>query len=229
MPEFLSPIDDTRKTLTAQVHERIREAILNRVLKPGERIDQNKLAEELNVSLVPVREALKGLEAEGLVSIIPRRGAFVTTVSLEDLDDLYFARQIIEGEAIFHAVPYLTDKDFAQMDRFIIQMRQSTDAEDIGQFMEINRQFHMLIYNGLGNRHLLQLIQNLWERSELYRYRFMFVARSAESIHQEHEEIVSACRARDAVRAKELAVMHIRHTQDGLHRELVSEFLQDSD
>ncbi|MEP6988473.1 MAG: GntR family transcriptional regulator, partial [Chloroflexota bacterium] len=86
------PIEDSRRTLAAQVQERIREAILKQTLKAGERIDQNKLAEQLQVSMAPIREALKGLEAEGLVMIQPRRGAFVVEVSISDMDKLYFTR-----------------------------------------------------------------------------------------------------------------------------------------
>jgi DNA-binding GntR family transcriptional regulator len=211
------------KTLAAQVQERIRDSILNRVLKPGERIDQNKLADMLNVSLVPVREALKSLESEGLVSIIPRRGAFVTEVSMEHLDDLYWARQVIEGEAVFHAVPCLLPSDFEAMERLIGQMEQATDAHDIHKFMELNRHFHQVIYDRLNNQHMLQTILSLWERSELYRYRYMFVLHNAERVHGEHRALVQACRSGDAALAKQLAIEHIAHTQRGIHGELEAE------
>jgi len=113
------PIEDSRRTLAAQVQERIREAILKQTLKAGERIDQNKLAEQLQVSMAPIREALKGLEAEGLVMIQPRRGAFVVEVSISDMDKLYFTRGLIEGEAIYHAVPSLTEANFAELQEMI--------------------------------------------------------------------------------------------------------------
>ncbi len=216
----LPAIDTSTRTLAAQVQERIREAILNRVLLPGHRIDQNKLAEDLNVSIVPVREALKSLEAEGLVSIIPRRGAFVTEVSQEHLDDLYFAREVIEGEAVFHAVPHLKAEDFAVLHDLICQMEAATQAQDIKKFMLLNRDFHMRIYLALNNQHLIQTIESLWERSELYRYRYMFVIHNADEVHSQHHALVEACAAGDAARAKMIAMEHIRHTQDGLHREL---------
>jgi DNA-binding GntR family transcriptional regulator len=217
------PIALSKATLAAQVQERIREAILNHVLKPGQRIDQNKLAEELEVSLVPVREALKGLEAEGLVSIIPRRGAFVTEISLEDLDDLYFARTLIEGAAIYQAVPCLNESHFARLRELAAQMEQATRDHDIRLFMALNRDFHMTIYQALGNNHLLQCITNLWERSELYRYRYMFVLRNADRVHEEHRAIIAACEDHDAARAQDLAMQHIRHTQQGLKEKIVEE------
>src|SRR5215213_8800677 len=126
-----SPIEDSRRTLAAQVLERIREAILRQTLKPGERIDQIKLTDELKVSMAPIREALKDLEAEGLVTIYPRRGAFVTEMSVDDLDKLYFARAIIEGETIYHAVPLLTDDDLSRLDGYVSGMKQATLGDDV--------------------------------------------------------------------------------------------------
>src|SRR3954471_1428697 len=130
-----TPIEDDRRTLAAQVQERVREAILKQRLKPGDRIDQNKLADELGVSMAPVREALKGLEAEGLVTIQPRRGAFVVEVSISDMDKLYFTRGLIEGEAIYHAVPYLTDTHFAELQEMIDAMRRATSVNDITTYI----------------------------------------------------------------------------------------------
>ena len=211
------PIEDSRRTLAAQVQERIREAILKQTLKAGERIDQNKLAEQLQVSMAPIREALKGLEAEGLVMIQPRRGAFVVEVSISDMDKLYFTRGLIEGEAIFHAVPNLTDAHFDELQEMIDAMRRATSINDITTYIGLNHQFHVRIYGVLDNPHLMQVIQTLWERSELYRYRYMFMTRDTESIHQEHDGILEACRLRDQKLAKERAQEHIYLTQRGLH------------
>src|SRR5207247_6020739 len=95
----IEPIEDNKKTIAGLGLERIRDAILSSTLTAGSRIDQGKLASDLNVSIVPVREALKKLETEGFVHIVPRRGAFVTQTSISDLEDLYFARAEIEGQA----------------------------------------------------------------------------------------------------------------------------------
>jgi DNA-binding GntR family transcriptional regulator len=214
------PIEEHRRTLAAQVQERIREAILKQTLKAGERIDQNQLAEQLQVSMAPIREALKGLEAEGLVMIQPRRGAFVIEVSLTDMDKLYFSRGLIEGEAIYNAVPLLTDGDFTALEDMTKAMRRATDANDINTYISLNRQFHTQIYDALDNQHLMQVIQLLWERSELYRFRYMFVTRDHERIHQEHDDILEACRLRNQELAKERAIQHITLTQHALHDQL---------
>src|SRR5262245_27281263 len=136
-----APMENSNKTLAALVHERIREAILTHALKPGTRIDQNQVAEYLKVSLAPVREALKGLEAEGLVRIYPRRGAFVAEISISGLDELYFARALIEGETIYHAVPLLTDADFKKLQNLIDRMKQATSGDDVSTYIGLNREF----------------------------------------------------------------------------------------
>ncbi len=223
MSNVLQPIEESRRTLAAQVTEQIRHAILNRALAPGSRINQNQLAEDLNVSLVPIREALKTLESEGLVKIIPRRGAFVTEISLDDLDELYFARQLIEGESIRIALPRLNADDFAFLQQTIDAMKRATEIGDIQSFMKLNRNFHMCIYQKTNNRHLLQIIDILWERSELYRYRYMFVIRNAETIHREHEAILVALKDRDADLAVQLARDHIWHTHNGLYENIVKD------
>jgi DNA-binding GntR family transcriptional regulator len=212
------PIEDSRRTLAAQVQERIREAILSQALKPGQHIDQERLREELQVSMSPIREALRALEAEGLVTIQPRRGAFVVAVSVNDMDELYFARQLIEGEAMYHAVPHLTDADFAQADSLIEAMCRATDAGDVNGYIACNRQFHLHLYSALNNQHMLQVIRMLWERSELYRYRYMYTTHSAERVHREHMHILEACRQRDAALAKQRAQQHILLTQQELDR-----------
>ncbi len=228
MQRKLSDKASPNKTVTQQVTESIRMRILHQELPPGDRIDQNSLAEDLDVSLVPVREALKTLEAEGLVKIIPRRGAFVTEVSPDHLNDLYRARQLIEGEAAYHAVDSLTANDIATLRSLHHSMRAATQDKDIAQFFALNRQFHMSIYQHVGSTHYLELVISLWERSELYRYRYMFVAKNHENAHRDHESIIQACENRDRDRAKQLIVDHIQHTLDGLHLEVANQ-LTDSE
>ncbi len=213
-----TPIENTNKTLATLVHERIREAILTQTLKPGARLDQNQIAEFLNVSLAPVREALKGLEAEGLVTIYPRRGAFVADISMTDLDELYFARALIEGETIYHAASQLTEANLKNLQDLIDRMRQATADGDINTYIVLNREFHLGIYNALNNQHLIQVIHNLWKRSELYRYRYMSVSHDTERVHREHQTILDACKRRNQADARVAAMMHIQGTQQELHK-----------
>jgi DNA-binding GntR family transcriptional regulator len=144
----------------------------------------------------------------------------VVEVSVDDMDELYFTRRLIEGEAMLHAVPHLTDADFDQLERMIGDMRLATNQSDIKTFISLNRQFHLHFYTALGNQHLLQVIRMLWERSELYRYRLMFTTHNSERVHREHAGILEACRQRDAELAKSRAQSHILSTQQELDSSL---------
>lgn len=217
MSSLFIPIENSNKTLAAHVHTRIREAILTGELKSGARVDQNQIAASLNVSLAPVREALKGLEGEGFVTIVPRRGVFVANASIANLDELYFARALIEGETIYQAVPHLTSDGLTKLQELVDRMKAVSTAGDINAYIALNREFHLGIYRVLSNQTLLQIIQNLWERSELYRYRYMFIAHNPQRVHQEHQLILDFCVRRDQTGAREAAMKHIQLTQDELH------------
>jgi DNA-binding GntR family transcriptional regulator len=136
------------------------------------------------------------------------------------MDELYVARAMIEGEAIYHAVPRLTEQDFAALQQIIEQMVQATKAGDISSYIALNRDFHLHIYDALDNQYIVQVIHNLWKRSELYRYRYMYVAHDHERVHREHQNILDVCRTRDQAAAREAAVKHIQGTQYELHEQL---------
>jgi DNA-binding GntR family transcriptional regulator len=129
---------------------------------------------------------------------------------------------------MFRVVPLLNEDHFAQLRGLIDQMKGCTQAEDFKQFMTLNRRFHLTIYEALGNQHLLETVTGLWERSELYRYRYVLVLHNAENVHREHEGILRACEAGDSALAKQLATEHILHTQQWLHEELAAAQPQDN-
>ncbi|MBZ0288427.1 MAG: GntR family transcriptional regulator, partial [Anaerolineae bacterium] len=219
----IQPIEDTKKTVTAIVQERVRQAILDGLLIAGARIDQNQLANDLNVSLVPVREALKMLEGEGFVQIIPRRGAFVTQASMDDMHDLYFTRQILEGQAAYHAAPHLTDDHIARLNRLYDDMGEALAEHDYHGFMEFNRQFHFVIYNESRSRYLTNIIISLWDLAERYRYRYVFLKDQGEVIQREHRAIIAACEARDSKQLRDAIIYHMQRTLVGIQAYMANE------
>lgn len=218
----LQPIEESKKTIAAIVQERVREAILDGILPAGSRIDQNQLAVDLNVSIVPVREALKKLEAEGFVQIIPRRGAFVTETSLDDMQELYFARAIVEGQAAYHAAEKLTDEDLQVLDKLMVEMTVALEKQDYTQFMESNHRFHFLIYDTAGSRYLSNMITGLWELAERYRYRYVFLKDQASVIQSEHQAILDACHAKDSKRLRDSIIYHMQQTLAGVKGYILS-------
>jgi len=212
----LLPIEANKKTIAAIVQDRVREAIMSGELVPGSRIDQVLLAKNLDVSLVPVREALKMLEGEGFIKIIPRRGAFVTSISIRDMEDLYFTRQILEGQIAFYAAPKLTDADLTSLTDLTIQMESVLQAEDFATFTLLNRQFHFTICRAAGSHHAMNSIISLWDLSERYRYRYMFIHDQGQAIKREHRIILEACVARDGQRLQQAIIFHMNQTRDGI-------------
>jgi DNA-binding GntR family transcriptional regulator len=217
-PQRIEPIEENKKTISAMVQERIRDAILNGTLPAGSRLDQNRLAEDLNVSLVPVREALKKLEGEGFVQIIPRRGAFVAESSPEDMEDLYFTRAMLEGQAAYHAAGKLSDADLAKLDQLFRIMGTALAADDFVYFNQTNRDFHFTIYRAAGSKYLLSMIENLWDLAQRYRYRYMFLKNQAAVIQAEHQAILDACHARNAKGLRDAMSYHMHQTYLGVRR-----------
>lgn len=216
MSDRIQPIEESRKTIALIVQDRIRDAILSGLLKPGSRIDQNQLASDLNVSLVPVREALKKLEGEGFIQIVPRRGAFITNTSLEDMEDLYFARTLLEGQAAYHAAEKLTAEAFEHLEALIQEMDMALVSDDKNRYMRANRDFHFTIYDSVGSHYLSNMINGLWDLALRYRYRYMLLQNQADVLHQEHEAILEACKARDARALRDAVVHHMQQTLVGV-------------
>ena len=219
---MIQPIEDTKKTIAGIVQERIRDAILTGNIPAGSRIDQAQLAQDLNVSLVPVREALKKLEGEGFVQIIPRRGAFVTATSVKDMEQLYFARALLEGQAAYHAVDKLKTQDFKRLEELVRLMERSLQDHDYIKFNADNRAFHFTIYEATNNSYLMNMIAGMWDLAERYRFRYLVLRDQSEIIQQEHQMILDACLRRDAAGLRDAIVAHMNRTFDGIRTHLAS-------
>ncbi len=216
MKSSIIPIEDNKKTITAIVRERIREAILSGELPAGSRLDQAQLANDLQVSLVPVREALKALDAEGFVKIIPRRGAFVADASTKDIEDLYFARQTLEGDTAFNAANHLSEDNLDTLQILIKKMTAELQQHDYVAFMSSNRQFHFTIYSAVNNQYLLNMITALWDLAERYRFQYIFVEDHGAVIQDEHQKIFEACVERDQDKLREAIVNHMQRTLEAI-------------
>lgn len=218
MNRMLKPIDDGIKTVSGIAQERIREAILKGTLPPGTRIDQNQLAADLNTSLIPVREALKSLASEGLVQIIPRRGAFVADFSLDDLENLYEARLMFEGQVAAKAATRLTDEEIETLGTISEAMQSALADGKYDDFTLLNRRFHFIIYSAAHNHHLTDMLSSLWDMAERYRYRYQYILDEHATVNADHQEIVEACAAHDAERLRTAIDNHILRTLSGMRQ-----------
>ena len=212
-------------TVTSYVLDSLREGILAGRYALGSRLDQQALASELGVSVIPVRESLRQLQAEGLVSIYPRRGAFVTQLSAGDLEEIYLIREVLEGLSTQLAVPNLVPETLADLAGTIKLMERATAARDFGQLFELNRIFHFSIYKASRRPLLLQMISSLWDRSSLYRRLYTYLPERAGQALTEHQEIYAACQAGDAATASRAVRRNIRQTVAGIQEKLEADGL----
>jgi DNA-binding GntR family transcriptional regulator len=200
---------------TAEIHGRLREAILHGELPAGSELSQVKLAEDFGTSRGPVREALRLLQREGLVVAELNRRVRVAPFSAADLEELYALRIVNEALGIRATVPHLRPEDFADLHRALDEMEQLIGS-DVGSWEKVHRRFHHTLIAYSGAR-LVRMCDQLSDHAE--RYRLVYVAQDprAWSIGAaEHREIVAACEAGDAAGAADAIALHLARTAAGV-------------
>lgn len=217
----VTPLPRARKVETVgdQVLDHIRDAILSGRLAAGTRIDQNALSAELGVSIIPVRESLRQLEAEGLIEKRPYRGAFVAALSMTELVDIYITRESLEELAARLAVPRLTTESLTALGQLLSEMESATSAGDRAALFDLNGTFHFTLYAASGNAILCQIIEGLWDRSSVYRRRFTFMPERAQQALEEHRRILDACRRGDVEAAGREVRANVNHTTRAISEE----------
>ena len=206
------------------VFNTLRQAILKGELKPGERLMEIQLAEKLGVSRTPIREAIRKLELEGLVLMIPRRGAEVAKISHKNLQDTLEVRGALEELATDLACQRISDEELRELsaaeDHFQKVVKNGGTEIEIAEADEV---YHDIIYKASGNEKLVQMINNL--REQMYRYRLEYIKDEAKRgiLVHEHEEILQAIRIRDLIRAKTLMKEHIDNQEMTVSQNLVEE------
>jgi DNA-binding GntR family transcriptional regulator len=202
-----------RRTTADTVAQLLRNEIQRGVLSPGTRLRQNEVAQRFGVSTTPVREALALLQAEGLVRIDPHRGALVFHPTVADLQESYEIREALESLAVTKAIPLLTPEMIDNLQDLIDRMRKE---EDETVWVELNNQFHLRLYEASGMPRLCSIIANLRDSSSTYIHMFAAHDLPEHRADDDHQEILDACAAGDARRARKAVGSHITHTVTGL-------------
>lgn len=202
---------------SVRVAEGIRAGIVSGEYTPGSRLRQEEIAERFGASRVPVREALKMLEAEGLVTLVPNAGAWVSHLTLAECEEVYQTRERLEPLLMRYSLPHLTPRDVHELERLAEQMAQT---DDVAEFLQLDRQFHMLSYSGAHTLVLNDLVTRLWNTTQPYRraYTLMIDAHNQRIVHDEHHLLVTAVREGDADGAERTVESHIRRTRRLLAR-----------
>lgn len=189
----------------------LRQAILRGELKPGERLMEIQLANKLGVSRTPIREAIRKLELEGLVLMIPRKGAEVAEITEKNLRDVLEVRESLEVLAVQLACERMTEEELEVLKEAAQAFEAVIESNDITKIAEADVSFHDVVYNATNNQRLIQLLNNL--REQMYRYRVEYLKRSEArpNILREHEALIGFIEARDKEQASENICKHIEN------------------
>jgi DNA-binding GntR family transcriptional regulator len=190
------------------IYRTLRERILSNELVSGTRLVLRQLANQFDASDIPVREALRMLERDGLVEMVPYRGARVTTLTAREIEETYFIRGHLESIATGLAAERITDAELTVLDGLMTRMRGAVEAQDGPRFSELNQEFHRTIIDACGNGMLRDLAMDIWQRHSGFQRVFRMVPGRLAASQAEHEGIMAALRARDTERAAKLALWH---------------------
>jgi len=211
------------KTRTQVVVEVLREKILSGEIAAGEPLRQSALAEQLNVSRIPVREALLQLEAEGLVKFEPHKGATATELSVEQVTELFELRALIEADLLTKAIPKLEDEDLLKAEKVLDELESAFKHDDaVGTWSELNTRFHTCLYSPAGRPHTLEVVHGLNTNCDRYIRLQLLLAGGIPQAEQDHRELLSLCKNGDIDKAVKLLRAHILHAAEAI-RELVAQ------
>lgn len=198
------------------VYETLREAIIKQFLRPGERIMEQDLAAEMGVSRTPVREAIRKLELEGYVVMIPRKGAYVAGLSIKDINNLFEMRGALESLAAGLAAARASQEEIEEMERNLVLEAAHYGTSDVSKMIEVDTSFHELIYQASKNTRLQNMLKDLRDQVQRFRMKTLAVPGRMKYALAEHRRIVEAIAARNGSEAKQAAKEHIESAESAL-------------
>lgn len=198
----------------------LRQAILKGELQPGERLMEITLANKLGVSRTPIREAIRKLELEGLVVMVPRKGAHVAHITEQELNDVLEVRRGLEEMAIEKACERITEEEMVRLEAAAKVFSNLVDSDNLVALAEADVKFHDVIYDATHNRRLVQILNNL--REQMYRYRMEYLKDedSRKLLDEEHKEICKAIREKNRQKANIYICQHIDNQQRSIVRSI---------
>lgn len=213
MVKRLPPIDSSSyEPLREQVYAVLRRAILTGHLQPGDAVAEGYVAEQLNVSRTPVREALRMLSTEGLVAIVPRRGAFVAGIKSEkEIDDVFQVLLELEGLAASLATAGMEETTAVKLNRYQDQIEEDVQHGELQRCIALDSAFHRLIYQASGNEWLQKFLDTLFEQITRFRIALFYEPGLLNEIVVEHRQLLYAINAGDHTLAREVGEGHIRN------------------
>ncbi len=210
---------DNHLTLREKIVETVRAAIVNGQIPAGTRVAEPELADRFGISRTPIREAFRQLESEGFITVIPRKGAVVASLSAKDISDFYDLKMVLEGYAARCAAKVLSEKDMVKMEAVNRQMEAASGKKDLRKILSLHNEFHEIFLKACGNEKLYTIVRNMV--MQFQRFRLILVMRGKiEGSIRQHREIIDAFRKRDAELAESLVIKNALYGKKVLLREL---------
>src|SRR5580693_10174291 len=210
-----------RQSLTVAVADKLRDQIIRGEIPEGAQLRQEAIATQFQVSRIPVREALRQLDAEGLIAIVPNRGAVVPALSPNDIEELFSIRALLEPEVLKLSIPHLTKDDYSEADavlrKYVNELRRDDHVSAWGR---LNWQFHSILYSRANQPRFMAIIRNVNNNGERYTRLQLYLTHGVKRANEEHHRILELCRQRDVAAACELLRQHIRYAGESLKQAL---------
>lgn len=216
--EGSSPSGADRYSLRGRVFDAIREKILSGEFKQGDELREVTIGHELGVSRTPVREALRQLELEGLVEIIPNKGAYVIGITAKDIEDIYRMRSLLEGLCARYAVKHVTKEQLDELEEITYLTDFYVQKENYDQLCELDNRFHDLLYHASGSRMLSHVLSDFHHYVERIRKVSLANPDRSRLFNEEHKAILKAIQEHDVVMAEKLANEHMYNTIQNISR-----------
>ena len=202
------------------VYEELKLLILTGKISPGMRLMEEELAEDMGVSRTPIREAIRKLEKEGLITIEPRRGAYVSQISTNDMVEILEVRQNMEGLAAALAAARMTDEEKAKLRQIALDYEIAVESGDMAEMIKCDTKFHHFIVEATKNKILIQMVEQLQELVLRFRYIYYDNFKRGEYMPIEHKAIYEAISSGDSETAKKSADIHIERLKEMIIEEL---------
>jgi DNA-binding GntR family transcriptional regulator len=195
--------------LREQVHKRLKESILNGVLPPNKRLIEEKIAAEMETSRTPVREAMQKLEKEGLIHKLPRGGYAISIITMEDIEEVFGIRSILEGYAAYLATVRAKEDDISALEEIVKKEEECLKEKGTDQLIALNTEFHEHLYKAARSAKLYAIINDL--RDYIYRFRIIIFRYSdmAEISIKDHKDMIALMKAKRATQVERLVRKHI--------------------
>lgn len=214
------------RTRAQVILEEMRDRISTGSLAPGDRLLLKPISEEFGCSEIPVREAMRALQAEGLITVIPHTGAFVSAPNIGELVELTEVRAILEPEATVAAAPHIDAGMIAKLRGMLADMRHLSDQNAAQEYGRLNRRFHTFILDQTPNQKMAALVKDLWGQADRGRLVYKKGPSFLDESMRQHTGIVDAIECKDLARLREIVVAHSQYGLDAV-RSLAAEAAQD--